>query len=672
MGMETTERTLQERLNALSPGQRAELARRLSGNAGPRRTERDALIAFVVGRNGAVDEDAVRARLRDRLPDYMVPRDIVVLDSLPRLPNGKIDRNALHAVDWTQPEPDGSDIVAPRNEAERTLSDIWCDVLGLDSVSIHDDFFEVGGDSLISIRILSRANQAGLKIRPELFFEYPTIAGQAAASGGATVVTAEPGLVTGTMPLMPIQHWFFERIPVDPQQWNQSALYTAPEGFSADRLERSVQHLMKHHDALRLRFPMAGGKRQATFDDMPAELPVVHVDLSGADPSDVEGEIVKTAEKYHARFDLETGPLVCFVHFTLPAGQDAKVLVIVHHLLVDAVSWCLLSEHFDLICGQIMSGEAIALPDKTTSLQQWAMRLKNRAEAQDIQSEAAYWRGNLAEEGDRLPTDFPAEVTDNRFADTEYVSRSLDEEATQTLLQDVCQRHRAQIDEILMAALAGTVCAWTGRPSVTFDLEGHGREAMFDDMDVSHTVGWFTTVFPVRIALGQSDETADHLASVKDRLRRIANGGIGYGLLRDMMPGTEISDALRQAPRSELLFNYLGQVDLLAGELKHLRLEDDQFTAARSPRGIRAYVLEVNARISCGRLRVDWSYASRLHNRDTVLGLANDFMARLQSLIGSHGEESQPVVTAADFPLANLDQDEFAALAQLLDEDNKQ
>ncbi|HZJ72458.1 MAG TPA: condensation domain-containing protein, partial [Planctomycetota bacterium] len=353
------------------------------------------LVAYVVPRAGAApDPSELRAFLKTRLPESMVPAACMTLPALPLTRNGKLDRQALPSPDFDRDVLRG-DFVAPRTPAEETLARIWCDVLRLQRVGVHDNFFELGGESILSIQIISRANRAGLRLKPKDVFERATIAELAAVAGGESRPGAEQGAVTGAVPLTPIQRRFLDPEPARPAHYNHALLLLVRRPVEAAVLEAALAALHEHHDALRLRLARgAGGWSQelaAPGGGPPFEL----VDLAGAAPKERGRAIESRARAEQEGLDLARGPLWRAVLFRCGGDEPDRLLLVVHHLAVDGVSWRLLLEDLALACEQLAARRPVRLPPKTSSFQSWAEVLVARAGAADTLSRAAGWVARL-------------------------------------------------------------------------------------------------------------------------------------------------------------------------------------------------------------------------------------------------------------------------------------
>ncbi|BAY23196.1 non-ribosomal peptide synthase [Calothrix sp. NIES-2100] len=592
----------------------------------------------------------LRQFLKERLPEYMVPSAFVMLDTLPLTPNGKIDRRALPAPE-SRPEL-AVNFVAPRTPQEEKLAAIWADVLRLQQVGIHDNFFEIGGDSILSLQIIARANQAGIQLNIKQLFQHQTIAELAAVANTTQSITAEQGLVTGSLPLTPIQHWFFDQNLPQPAHFNQSVLLEVPNDLKPEILESALQQLLLHHDALRLRFVPEGESWSQTHADADATVALTYVDLSGKAPQAQQTALETTADRLHASLNLSQ-QLMQAALFHFGATQSARLLIIVHHLAVDGVSWRILVEDLFHAYQQLNRGETVQLPAKTTSFKEWSQRLAEYSNSNALTTELDFW---LAQSSGStpLPVDYPQAV--NTVADSAQVSVSLDTEKTRALLQEVPAIYNTQINDVLLTALVQSLAQWTGESSLLVDLEGHGREELFADIDLSRTVGWFTCLFPVKFELATAD-AGKTLKSIKEQLRPSQKRGINYGILRYLSPNPAIRHQLTTAPQAQVSFNYLGQFDQELSESGAWKLAQESAGAEQSTLGDRSHLLEVNALVASGKLQLNWTYSQNIHQKSTIEALAASFINALTYII--HHCQSTDVggYTPSDFPEAELTQE---------------
>ncbi|HEY6930870.1 MAG TPA: condensation domain-containing protein, partial [Thermoanaerobaculia bacterium] len=601
----------------------------------------------------SVTEDDLKDFLRAALPDFMTPNAFVFLPRLPLTANGKIDRRALPAPDPTKRNARAV-MTPPRNPTEQRLVEIWQKVLRLEQIGVHDNFFHLGGDSILAIQIVAQSNRAGLRLTPRQLFQHQTVAELAAVVGEKTEVASDQGPVRGAVPLTPIQSWFFEQDLPDSHHYNQSVLLESRHPLEVEALEETVQALLSHHDALRLRFrPTVDGWEQsnAEFD---ARGVFSKVSLGELEAPQIAAAIEEAAASVQASLDLASGPIARIVLLDCGSHQRSRLLFVVHHLAVDGVSWRILLEDFETAYSQRIEGRRIELPAKTTSFQSWAQRLVGHARSGAIDSEFAYWLPLGTREFHPLPRDFSGVA--NTVRSESAVTMSLSAQETGALLQSVPAAYGTQINDALLTALLQAVSAWTGQRSLLVDLEGHGREEILDGVDLSRTVGWFTARFPQWISTEDPSDSVETLKQIKEQLRAVPNRGIGYGLLRYGGVRTERTAALAAFPQPEISFNYLGQLDSSLREGSAFAAAAEGGGPTRSSKQKRRHLLSVDGGIRGGRLRFVWTYSEAVHRRETVEGIASRFADSLRALVARCISPDAGGYTPSDFPKAKLDQ----------------
>jgi amino acid adenylation domain-containing protein/non-ribosomal peptide synthase protein (TIGR01720 family) len=599
----------------------------------------------------------LRDFLKQRLPDYMLPSAFVKLNHFPLTPSGKVDRRALPAPDQDRPALE-SVYVGPRTEAEATLAGIWAQVLGVRQVGVRDNFFELGGDSILSIQVIARAARAGLRLTPRQFFQYPTIEGLAAVAAFSPAILAEQGLVRGPVPLIPIQRHFFAQPLSGRSHWNQAFLLETREQLDHATLHEAVAALLQHHDALRQRFTQAEAGWSAHFAPGGEAVPMTVENLAALPGQALAAAIEARCAAVQASLNLSAGPLMRVVYFDCGPTRPARLLLVIHHLVVDGVSWRVLFEDLQTAYAQLQAGQAVALPAKTTSFKAWAEKLIAQAVTEATLAELPYWETQLT--GARLPLDTLQGANDE--ASAQEVRQTFSEAETRALLQDAPVAYGADLQEVLLTALTQAVAEWTGAGHAWVVLESHGREDVFDDVDVSRTVGWFTTLFPVRLELAGADGPGAALVAIKEQLRRLPRRGLGFGLLR------YVNRRLAEEPLPDLSFNYLGQFDQLLGAASAFRPAAEDVGPSRSPRAQRQHMVDVTGSIVGGRLHLAWTYSRNRHQRATIEQLAESFALSLRDLIAHCQSPAAPVYTPSDFPEAGLEAAELAAVLGELSE----
>jgi amino acid adenylation domain-containing protein/non-ribosomal peptide synthase protein (TIGR01720 family) len=611
------------------------------------------LVAYLVLRPGeSPTVSELRRFLQTRLPDYMLPSAFVVLAALPLTPNGKLDRRGLPAPDSARPDLDDA-FVAPRDRIEEALAAIWATVLRLERVGIHDNFFALGGDSILSIQVIAKAHQAAIHLTPRQMFQHQTIAELAAVADTAAPALAEQGPVSGPVLLTPIQRHFFEQDLPAPQHFNQALLLTPRRPLAAMPLVQALAALLAQHDALRLRFARSDAEWQA--NNAPHEDQAVFTAISLAQLAAAEQgpALSAAAGELQRQLDLAEGPLLRAALFELGADRQ-RLLLIVHHLAMDGVSWRVLLDDLQLAYEQLAAGDALTLPPKTTSYQQWAERLASYAQGEALQAERDYWRSFGAQPISALPRDYASGA--NTVESARTVRVALDAEETRALLQEVPAAYHTQINDALLTALVQAVGGWSGAARLLLDLEGHGREDLFADVDLSRTVGWFTTLYPVLLDVRGAAGPGAALQAVKEQLRAVPQRGIGYGVLRYLAADA----AVRALPAAEIKFNYLGQVDQVVGATDGLFGGARESSGpTRDPRGRRTHVIEVTGITAGEQLVLEWNYSATLHEQATITALAQGYLTALRELIAHCLAPEAGGYTPSDFPEMALTQAEL-------------
>lgn len=582
------------------------------------------LVGYVVPEQpDGFEVGVLRRFLADRLPDYLVPDSFVSVPRLPLSRNGKIDVKALPKP----PAGEETEDAAARNPAESALAEIWAEVLGLDRVGIRDNFFELGGDSILSLRVVARARRRGMAISTKDVFAAQSVAELAAVVRPEVAPAAEVE-IDGPAELLPVQDWFLATHETHPERFSQWVRVGLAEGVDHAALSQALRAVMAQHEALRSSFDREHGT-QDVAGTVPDPLMA-----DGTDPFD--------------GFDLATPPL-------LRAVRDGdELLLVAHHLVVDAVSWQVILDDLATGYAQVRQGEPIELGPRGSTYRGWAGRLAAAARRGDFDAEIAYW--STVDDGEPLPRDLSTPDSTNTAGTAETVEVRLSRAETDSLLREVPSTYHTQVNDVLLTAIGAAVTGWTGRPRLTVRLEGHGRNPgeWSRDAEIARTVGWFTTLYPVALDLPRAD-WGDLLKSVKEQLRAVPGDGVAHGALRRL---DRVSEA---AP--EISVNYLGHWDETAptGELFDgtvPRMGLDQHPDQR-----RMHLLDVTGMVRDGRLELAVTYSRRIHHERTARELAEATLAGLRSIIDHCRRPDAGGRTPSDFPLAALDQSEVDRVA---------
>ncbi|MFJ6592846.1 amino acid adenylation domain-containing protein, partial [Streptomyces violaceusniger] len=647
------------------------------------------LIGYAVPAAGArPDPAALRARVADAVPDYMVPAAVVLLDALPLTAHGKLDRTALPAPDFAATVTKQG----PRTPQEEILCEIFADLLDLSEVGVHDSFFDLGGDSIISIQLVSRARKAGLSLTPRAVFQHKTV--EALASHAGTVgkrVGKGTDTGVGSVPLTPIIHRLRERGgPIG--KYAQSVLLQVPADLGEGPLETTVQTVLDHHDALRMRLTRPEGGGEWSLEVPPrgtvrAAESLTRVDVAGLSADALRAVIETEGETAWARLSPEQGRMLQAVWFDAGPETSGRLLVIIHHLVVDGVSWRILETDLEAVWQAAKEGRPAELQPVGTSFRRWAEHLVASAYASERVKEAELWSSTL-DVPDPLLSERPLDPSQDMNHTMGGLWQILPPELTGPVLTKVPAAFNAGINDVLLTALALAVAQWRlsrggeDHPAVLVDLEGHGREEFTDGVDLSRTVGWFSSIYPVRLDPGRLDwrevlaggpAVGDALKRVKEQLRGTPDNGLGFGLLRHLNLDTK--PVLAGFLPRQIGFNYLGRFDM-AGRAEYA----DWAPAPEKAPGFSdqdapmMYALSLNAvtedHADGPRLRVAWAFPGALFREPDIKELSEIWAQVLQALVTHVEGGASGGHTPSDLPLVSLSQQEIDELEDELDDES--
>ncbi|XLS29453.1 non-ribosomal peptide synthase/polyketide synthase [Flavobacteriaceae bacterium M23B6Z8] len=600
------------------------------------------LVGYVVSEQ-EIDKSALQDSLGTHLPDYMVPRLWVGLDALPLTRNGKIDYGALPA-----PETDslsGELYVAPESEAEQALATIWQELLGVAKVGVHDNFFDLGGDSIITIQVVSRLKRYGYHLKPKDIFENQTIAKlSAVVSNNTTGIQGEQGLLTGESSLLPIQQWYFETLH-NGGAFNQSVLLSIDKSVDKSSLSAVVSKVYEQHDALRFRYRKEGEDWFQYYSDQIGCLDQVVIKEETTEA--VSEMITDYCQQYQNSLSIGSGPVFRVLHITTPETMDQdRLFMVAHHLVIDGVSWRILLDDLTSHLKEGTTAEKVIA--KGTSYREWSESLGLYAQSRRAISQLGYWQ-EVASSYAPLPVDHLVEGSTLRLQ-TESYSVRLDKEHTGLLLQEVHQVYGTEIEDLLLGCLVLTLTDWSNQQGVTIGLEGHGREEIGGKVDLSTTVGWFTNLYPVHLELSDREDLGYVIKTVKEQLRRIPDSGMGYGALRYLHPSDEVRSSLANT-RWDVVFNYLGQFDNVLEDKNVLSGAQEAYGDEVSINSPFLNRFEVTASIGGGTLGVSFNYAKNQYDKETVESLAESYLWNLRALILHCTQKEEPEKTPSDFGL---------------------
>ncbi|OYE04337.1 non-ribosomal peptide synthetase [Nostoc sp. 'Peltigera membranacea cyanobiont' 232] len=601
----------------------------------------------------------VLTHLSEILPSYMVPSTVVFVEEWPLTPNGKIDRKALKCPELPAVKP-----ATFNSQTEQILAQIWAEVLGKEAVHPEDNFFEIGGDSIISLQIVSHAREAGLEIDPRDIFETKTLSrlAEVARSLSKQVVISEP--VTGKVPLAPIQRWFFERNLPHPHHWNQPLALEAKEPLDLAALQVALANAIAHHDIFRLQFVWNGKVWQQSYS-VPAAKPPLRVEDFALCPFDRQAELLeKTVAEEQTLFSLDRPPLLRLLYAKNLQEYGNVLYLLAHHLIVDVVSWRILGEDFERAYKSALLGEPVSLPPRTSSYRQWTTSLEKLANSPEIAADISFWQEQISHSHSTLPVD--RQIRGKNTVDSLAIaSVQMSGNRTRALLTEATTNYRATIQEILLASLLVTITQWNGCDNLLIDLESHGREDLGSKLDLSRTVGWFTSLYPVLLRGTKNTNQEQLLKQVKEQMRAIPHSGQSYGMLRYLSSDPSVREKLC-GQKAQISFNYLGQIDSTQKNSKFFQLSNAPTVAGMFARQELPHLLAVNAFIQNESLQVNWYYSHNIYRSETIEDLALNYLDRLGFYLESVNCSSDSY-SVSDFSLVELSDSELNSILENLD-----
>jgi len=596
--------------------------------------------------NKKIDISSLRTSLAKKIPEYMVPSFLMQIDSIPLTANGKIDNKSLPA-----PEIKSIQYKAPTNETEELLEKTWKEVLGVKKIGIDDNFFEIGGDSIKTILISGRLLKQKLSTDVNDFFLYPTIRQLAKHIKKIDrIIDQRP--TKGLVELTPILAWFFKRKFEEKHHFNHFVIWYSKDGFNETLVKKTFTKIVEHHDALRMIYDVdknSGLVKQVNRPLKQGEL--FHLDVNELNNNkNPQDEIKRELERINREIDLSTGPLVKLGLFR--ASEGDYLAVIIHHTVVDGVSWRILAEDFETGYTQAEKGVEIKFQDKTDSFKDWALKLKKYADSSEALKELPFWTNIEKTAIQGLPKDNEIDEERKILQNREILVITIDKDDTEKLKKEVNFAYNTEINDILLTALAMTVYQWCGNDKVSVNLEGHGRERIIEDIDISRTIGWFTSQYPVILNVGMDrDEVVPHedvlgntIMQVKENLRRIPNKGIGHGILK-YMTAKEMKKDIEFKIKPEISFNYLGYLGENEEFKDKKRNIHTNFEPSMSPNFDMDYLFDIYGHMGPNGLIMYFSYNKYQYKKESAEAFSAIYKKNLLRII-EHCTEKKRKISA--------------------------
>jgi amino acid adenylation domain-containing protein/non-ribosomal peptide synthase protein (TIGR01720 family) len=608
------------------------------------------LCAYVIGET-RLDAALLKEELSVHLPDYMVPTAFVQMEEFPRTGTSKLDRRALPEPEISEP---GRSYCAPRTRKEQDLTAVFQEILNAPQVGIDDDFFELGGDSIKAIRIVSKIRERGYTLNIKDIMQGKTVRSIAFSLRKKEGVNCEQGEVSGEAELTPVQKEFFERMGMAGSHFNQSLMLESEQAIDSNALQTALFHLTAHHDILRAVYKK---EQQRIRKIGEGESFRCHLyDYTAKSEEGLAAQIEKEAEQIQKSMNLTQGPL--FQAALFHTKEKDYLLLCSHHLVVDGVSWRILLEDLETGYRQVCQKEAVVLPEKGSSFQEWGSALLRYRESSSIKQEESYWKeaekkvfcGRIAEDGD--PSEEPG---------IERIELELAEDRTQQLLLQAGKAYQTEIDDLLLTAISRAVSKLTGQQMVSIQMEGHGREAIGEPIAIDRTVGWFTSIYPITLEGGKK-ELRESIIQTKETLQKVPNKGIGYGVITYLGKKDRQNQAVQRA-EADLTYNYLGEFTFGTGTGRWTESSQSKGAESGEDAAFRTGI-SMDSYVSNKKLKFEITYDRVKYRRYFMEQLSQLLKQEMAAIIAHCVEKKVPERTASDYNELSWSQQEYERISQ--------
>ena len=591
-----------------------------------------------------VQEESLKQFMAESLPDFMLPSYFVCLESIPLNNNGKVDRKALPFPEINE----GKSFISPENEKEEFLTNAYSQVLGLekDSISTDKSFFELGGDSIKSIQLAAKIRNEGFTVTIAEIFANPSIKNLSKVLYAKELTDkekAEQGVMEGNVLLTPIQKWFFENEVIDKHHFNQAVMLNFPEGISKEKVIKIFIKIQEHHDALRIVYSEDNEQIVQNNNVQKHSLYIEEVDFNKLNKNILNEELLKKCNELQESIDLANGPLMKLGLYHTSNGS--RLLIVIHHLVIDGVSWRILFEDIENLYNLDIEHEQLKLPIKTTSYKSWASELENYKNTHQFKKSIKYWEHFLQNAAQCC--DMKKVTGKNTYELSQREVIKLDKGYTESLLRDVHHVYGTQLQDFLLAALVLTYKDQFDTSKVLIDLEGHGREDIIEGVDLSRTVGWFTSIYPILLEF--EGELGMTLKSVKEATRLVPNKGFDYLLYKY----SKLYNEKNSNAKSLISFNYLGQFDSDVSN-KTYEIAGESVGHLFSNKNNREYEWDVVSIISNGELKLTLVYSSEQYAQGAIGIFLNRYKENLIKLINYCKKEKTNSFTPSDLTYKGL------------------
>lgn len=628
-----------------------------------REKQQDKVICAYITTTDTINDSELKVYLSKLLPHYMVPAYIMEIDRIPLTTNGKIERKKL-------PEPNFEELIyaqyeAPKTQKQKILVKAYEEVLNLNQVGINDNFFDLGGDSIKAIRITSKLANEGYTLEVQDLFELGTIK-EISNKLIKNKNEINQEMVTGEVILSPIQRLFFEKKIRHQHHWNQSTMLYRKAGFDEYILQKVFTAIINHHDVLRSVFIQESDLTKQVIKSNEGKLyDLVVEDYKGISEQVIlEEKIKESCANIQASINLQEGPLVKLGLFKTSQGDH--LLIAIHHLVIDGISWRIIAEDFNTAYEQCIRNQDIQLAKKTNSFKDWTEYLTKVTASQQVQKQIDYWKQIEAIKIKDLPVDRKCCEDEVNMGNCKQVAFKLTTQETQNLLYHTNRAYNTEINDILLTALSIALSKWTKQKQIKINMEGHGREQIGESIDISRTVGWFTTHYPVVVDIDLDKTMGTLIKEVKENLRKIENKGIGYGLLKYM----DLNSGNWESKEPQISFNYLGEFDEV------MQTGEFEFSSIESGPNISEFAqplnqLDINGQIINKQLEFTLTYNCKQYEESTMNNLVTSYKESLLKIVDWCKGRTKTENTPSDYSGASLGFNEIDTLKAIYEDQYK-
>ncbi|MFZ1289535.1 MAG: amino acid adenylation domain-containing protein [Melioribacteraceae bacterium] len=615
--------------------------------------ENKKLVAYyIVKPNSEITIGQLKKHLAEKLPEYMVPSLFMEMTSFPLLTNKKINRKGFPRPEFNRDIID-SKFLAPSNEVENSLVTIWKEVLKVENIGVNDNFFELGGDSILAIQVISKANQSGIKITPKNIFQSPTIKGLSLLAGNTIINFENKEIHKGIFSLSPIQNWFFDQSFQNQNHWNQSLLIEFSEPLDKDILRITFSKIFELHDSLRLRFEIVDSKFMQYYsndiNDLPFEIEKTITNNISLD---------EITNKHQASLNLENGPIAKFVY--IKTENKYYLFLVAHHLVIDSVSWRIIFDDIQNFYLQLKQNKKFTLPTKSTSYSYWINSLKKYSETQEFKNQIIFWK-NQKEIQSTINEDYLKSEINIENSAKNY-SQLVTKELTDLFITEISKSYKAELNELLITIFVKSYSIWKGKRKVSLTLENHGRENLYVEVDLSRTVGWFTSMYPIVLDLKNSISSIESLITIKEQLRKIPQNGISYGIYKLFFNSSDLPHL------SAISFNYLGKFNMGIEEQSSFKIVEQNKGLERAKENLRPFELDFVCSIVNDRLHLNIIFNKNLFEEVEIVQFMDTFIQEIKLLIND-AKFSDGGYSPSDFKDIELNNEELDSIFNELNED---